>query len=86
VADALSLGVDGVLIGGCQDEQCHFRDGSRLARSRSRDLGGKLAQMRLEPQRVRWASIGINQSGRFSELVGEYAAQLKALGPNPFRI
>ncbi len=86
VADALSLGVDGVFIGGCAEDQCHFREGSRLAGRRSRDLGDKLAQMRLEPERVRFAHLGIGDAGRFAELVGEYAAALRALGPNPFRM
>jgi heterodisulfide reductase subunit A/quinone-modifying oxidoreductase subunit QmoB len=85
VADALSLGVDGVLVGGCVEEECHFREGSRLAATRARAMEEKLAQMRLEPARVRFVNLGINQAERFADLTAAYAEELKALGPNPFK-
>ncbi|MBI5521572.1 MAG: hydrogenase iron-sulfur subunit [Desulfarculus sp.] len=86
VADALSLGVDGVLIGGCPGQQCHYRTGGELASRRARDLGGKLTQMRLEPQRVRFEPLEVGQAEDFARLAAGFAQELKALGPNPFRM
>jgi coenzyme F420-reducing hydrogenase delta subunit len=45
----------------------------------------KLTQMRLEPQRVRFVNLGINQAERFADLAAAYADELGALGPNPFK-
>jgi coenzyme F420-reducing hydrogenase delta subunit len=59
VADALSIGVDGVLIAGGKDDQCHCVGGSRLVQKRSGDLGDKLRKMKIEPERVRFEYIEI---------------------------
>ncbi|MEW6264248.1 MAG: hydrogenase iron-sulfur subunit [Thermodesulfobacteriota bacterium] len=86
IADALSLGVDGVLIAGCEDGQCHYLKGSQLIRKRSGDLADKLKQMVMEPERVRFESLGVRQAGRYVRLIDEYVNQLKELGPNPFKV
>jgi heterodisulfide reductase subunit A/quinone-modifying oxidoreductase subunit QmoB len=85
IADALACGIDGVLIGGCQDGQCHNVRGSQLVRKRSGDLGQKLRKMRMDEQRVRFEAIEVNDSRRYAELVQEYAEQLRLMGPNPFK-
>lgn len=86
VADALSLGVDGVLAVGCAQGQCRQRTGSALAGRRAGDLQGKLRQMRLEPQRLRLEALGDQQAGGLAQIAHDFASQLRALGPNPFRI
>jgi len=86
VADALSNGIDGVLIGGCQDGQCHYVKGNQLVQKRSGDLADKLKSMMIEPERVRFASLEIRDSGKYVELLRSYIAELKAMGPNPFKI
>ncbi len=86
VADALSFGIDGVLIAGCPDDQCHFLKGSRLVRKRSGDLGEKLKAMMIEPERVRFDGLEIRESGKYVEILQDYIRDLKAMGPNPFKI
>jgi len=86
VADALSFGIDGVLIGGCQEGQCHFVRGSQLVQKRSGDLGDKLKKMMIEPERVRFASLEIRDAKEYMDLLHSYVADLKAMGPNPFKI
>jgi len=86
VADALSLGVDGVLIGGCQDGQCHYIRGNELVRKRSGDLRDKLKSMMLEPERVRSECIEIQEAERYVAILQEYIKDLTKLGPNPFKI
>ncbi len=86
LADALSLGIDGVLIGGCQDDQCHYVRGSQLVRKRSGDLGEKLRTMMIEPGRVRFESLEIRQSQKYVDLLQAFTEDLKAMGPNPFKI
>lgn len=86
VADALSFGIDGVLIAGCQEGQCHFVRGSQLVQKRSGDLGDKLKKMVIEPERVRFASLEIREANKYVDLLHSYIADLKAMGPNPFKI
>ncbi len=52
IADALSLGVDGVIIAGCRDGQCHYIRGNEQVRKRSGDRQDKLKSIMLEPERV----------------------------------
>ncbi|MGP8051630.1 MAG: hydrogenase iron-sulfur subunit [Desulfobaccales bacterium] len=86
VADALSFGIDGVLIAGCPEDQCHYVQGSQLVQKRSGDLRDKLQKMMVEPERVRFAHLEIRDSVKFVSLLHSYIGDLKAMGPNPFKI
>lgn len=86
VADALSIGIDGVLIAGCKDDQCHFVRGSELVRKRSGDLSDKLRNMRVEPERVRFESLEIRDSRAYVDILNAYIRDLKQMGPNPFKL
>lgn len=86
IADALSLGVDGVMVAGCRDGQCHYVRGNELVRKRSGDLRDKLKSMMLEPERVRSESIEIHEAERYVSVLEEYIRDLKTLGPSPFKL
>jgi heterodisulfide reductase subunit A/quinone-modifying oxidoreductase subunit QmoB len=86
IADALALGVDGVLIAGCQDGQCHYVRGNELVRKRSGDLREKLTTMMIEPERVRSECIEIQDAERIVSILKSYIEDLETLGPNPFKI
>ena len=86
VADALSFGIDGVLIGGCPEDQCHYVRGSQLVQKRSGDLRDKLRKMMIEPERVRFANLEIRDSVKFVNLLHSYLGDIKTMGPNPFKI
>lgn len=86
ISEAISKGVDGVLLAGCADDQCHYLQGSALAKTRLADVSNKLKEMYLEPERVRFASISRDDPEKFAATVKEYAKELKQLGKNPLRI
>jgi coenzyme F420-reducing hydrogenase delta subunit len=85
IADALAFGIDGILIAGCKDSQCHFIKGNQLVKTRSEDLADKLKKMIIEPGRVRLENIEIRDSRRYAALLRDYVEELKKMGPNPFR-
>lgn len=85
IADALSLGIDGVLIAGCREGQCHYVKGSQLVQTRNVDLTDKLKKMFIEPERVRFEHLEIRDSRRYTHLVRSYVEELKKMGPNPFK-
>jgi heterodisulfide reductase subunit A/quinone-modifying oxidoreductase subunit QmoB len=86
IAKAISAGIDGILIAGCPDNQCHYVQGSALAKIRLSDISNKLREMYLEPERVCFASISRDESGKFAQTVMEYVEELKKMGRNPLRI
>ena len=85
IADALAFGIDGILIAGCKDSQCHFIRGNQLVKTRSEDLTDKLKKMVMEPGRVRLETLEIRDSRRYAGLIREYVDELKKMGPNPFK-
>jgi heterodisulfide reductase subunit A/quinone-modifying oxidoreductase subunit QmoB len=85
IADALAFGIDGILIAGCKEGQCHFIKGNQLVKTRSEDLAEKLKKMVMEPQRVRLETLEIRDSRRYVELIRGYVKELRRMGPNPFK-
>ena len=73
-------------MGGCQDGQCHYVKGNQLVKKRSGDLGDKLKSMMIDPARVRFATLEIRDARKYVDLMQSYIAELKAMGPNPFKI
>ena len=88
VTDALSEGVDGVLLLGCKtgdDYQCHFIHGSELATRRLANIQETLTRLMLEPERVKMVELEITDYNQVPDLVSEFVEQLKAIGPNPYK-
>jgi F420-non-reducing hydrogenase iron-sulfur subunit len=81
VLKAIAGGADGVLITGCHPGECHYLDQNYKTLRRFRLLQRTLAQMGVEPERVRlvWASAaeGIQLAGAITQMVEE----IRALGP-----
>jgi len=88
IADALARGFDGILLVGCRsgdDYQCHFIRGSELMQTRSSNIRDKLKQLALEEERVRIEELSIADFARLPEIVNEFAAEIEAMGMNPFK-
>jgi quinone-modifying oxidoreductase subunit QmoB len=88
VADALSNGIDGILLMGCKsgdDYQCHFIQGSALAARRMENVRETLSRLMVEKERVRPVEVEISEYDRLPELVGNFVEDVKAMGPNPYR-
>lgn len=88
VADALSRGIDGVLLIGCkfgENYQCHFVKGSELANYRFGKIGETLDRLRLEAERVQMLQVSINEYDKLPDMINEFAEKVKEIGPNPFK-
>ncbi|HLF40983.1 MAG TPA: FAD-dependent oxidoreductase [Acidimicrobiia bacterium] len=88
VADALSSGIDGMLLMGCRsgdDYQCHFIQGSALAQRRLENVKETLNRLTIEPERVIPLEIEISEYDRIPALVGDFVAEIRKLGPNPYK-
>ncbi len=88
VADALSRGIDAILMIGCkygEDYQCHFITGSELADRRGENVREKLKQLVLENDRVQLHQLAISEYERIPELVNGMAKVVENVGMNPFK-
>ncbi|NTU43325.1 MAG: hydrogenase iron-sulfur subunit, partial [Nitrospirales bacterium] len=72
IADALSRGVDGMLLLGCkfgENYQCHFAKGSELANYRLGKVQETLGRLQLEAERVQMAQVAIDEYGKIPGII-----------------
>jgi len=88
VSDALSRGIDGMLLFGCKygdDYQCHFAKGSELCNYRLSKLSETLDKLGLEADRVQQIQIAHSDFDRLPQIIDDFVARIKEVGPNPFK-
>jgi F420-non-reducing hydrogenase iron-sulfur subunit len=81
IVEAFAKGADGVLIGGCHPNDCHYAEGNykmlrrfQLLKRVLRDLGIAEARLRLE-----WISAA--EGEKVKSVINDMVAKLTALGP-----
>ena len=88
IADALSRGIDGVIMVGCRygdDYQCHFIKGSELAQRRLENVKETLQRLQLEPERLQLTQLAINEWDKLPEVFDSFMNRIRELGPNPYK-
>jgi quinone-modifying oxidoreductase subunit QmoB len=88
VADALSNGLDGILLLGCKagdDYQCHFVKGSELCETRMGNVQDTLDRLMLESERLKLEHISITDYDRLPKILDDFVEKLEELGPNPYK-
>ena len=81
VLSALRDGADGVLIVGCHPGACHFVDGNLKALRRHALLQRLVAQLGVEPERVRLLWVSATEGSVLAAAVDEMTERLRQLGP-----
>ena len=82
VLRAFSNGADGVFIGGCHLNECHYiTDGNRHALSMVLLCKKLMEQIGVNPERLRLEWISAAEGTRFAEVMIDFSKKLKALGP-----
>ena len=88
VADALSRGIDGILMVGCkygEDYQCHFIRGSELANRRMENVQETLQRLMLEPERVKLVELAISDYDKIPQIIEDFIKQIEQVGANPYK-
>ncbi len=85
VMDALSKGVDGVLIAGCHPGDCHYTDGNLKTERRFEAMQVMMEDMGIETERLRLEWVSSGEGEKFARVVREMTEQVKKIGPNPFK-
>ena len=84
ILEALKDGADGILITGCHIGDCHYIDGNRNAETRINNTMEALKYLGLDGRlRLEWVSA--SEGARFAEVVSEFTAEIKKLGPSPLK-
>jgi quinone-modifying oxidoreductase subunit QmoB len=88
IADALSRGIDGVMLIGCKygdNYQCHFIRGSELAQRRLENVKETLQRLQLEPERLQLTQFSLNECDKLPALINDFVDKIRELGPNPYK-
>ncbi len=81
VFDAFFNGADGVLIAGCHEQDCHYKEGFIKAKTRYESIKEVLAESGINEKRVRIESISAGEGEKFAQVVAQFTEELKKLGP-----
>jgi coenzyme F420-reducing hydrogenase delta subunit len=82
VLRAFQKGADGVIIGGCWPGECHYvTEGNYDALANSHLCKKLLRHIELDPERLRLEWISAAEGIRFGEIMSDFAARLRELGP-----
>jgi quinone-modifying oxidoreductase subunit QmoB len=89
VADAISKGVDGVIMLGCKygpDYQCHFVKGSELCSRRKTNIAESLGRLGVEAERVEQYEVSIDEYDKVPAIIDRFMSEvITKFGPNPFK-
>ena len=88
VADAMSKGIDGVMMLGCKygdDYQCHFVKGSEICNRRKENIAETLERLGVEPDRVEQYQVAIDEYDKLPGMIEEFMDMILEKGPNPFK-
>jgi len=84
ILEAFRDGADGVLVAGCHTpNDCHYISGNFKAERRVAMLKRLMVQLGIEPERLRLEWISAAEGEKFAQVVREFVADVKRLGPNP---
>ncbi len=78
---AFENGADGVLVAGCEEGSCHFKEGNLLAKRRVNYTRDLLAEAGLEAERLRMVNVSAASAQKFAEIVRDMVETVRKLGP-----
>jgi F420-non-reducing hydrogenase iron-sulfur subunit len=78
---AFENGADGVLVAGCEEGSCHFKEGNLLAKRRVNYARKLLSEAGLEAERLRMVNVSAASAQKFADYVREMVETVKKLGP-----
>lgn len=79
---AFSNGVDGMFIGGCHINDCHYiTNGNYNALGMVRIAKKLLKHIGVNPERLRLEWVSAGEGIRFASVMNEFAPQIKKMGP-----
>lgn len=81
ILNALTSGIDGVIVTGCHIGDCHYLEGNKNAQLRMEHLHGLIEKVGIEKERFSLNWISASEGKQFSELITKFTNRIKKLGP-----
>ena len=81
VFEALRSNADAVLVSGCHIGDCHYIDANYRTKERFESLKEVMAELDIEPERLRLAWISASEGGIFAETIRTMVDEVKSVGP-----
>jgi coenzyme F420-reducing hydrogenase delta subunit len=82
VLRAFERGIDGVFIGGCHFNDCHYNtEGNYDAFSMVQIMKRLLGHIGINPERLRLEWVSAGEGTRFAEIMNEYGNKIQGMGP-----
>jgi len=85
VLTAFENGVDGVMVTGCMEGDCHFLEGNLRAEARVTHLKKLLDEAGVGGERVEMFNISASMGKKFADSVTAFTERIRELGPSPAR-
>ena len=85
VLRALEEGVDGVMVAGCLEGNCHFETGNLRARKRMNLAKSILEDVGIHPGRAEMYNLSAAMATTVAEVTREFTARIRNLGPSPVK-
>lgn len=82
VLDLFKAGADGIILGGCHLNDCHYITGNFHTEKRFRLMKELLKDAGIEPDRLRLEWVSASEGEKFSKVVTDFTEQVKKLGPS----
>ncbi len=83
VLRALASGADAAFIAGCPHAECHYRNGSRIAKIKVSILKNLLPELGIESGRLEFLQVSSAEAKRFVEFAREMDERVRKLGRSP---
>jgi F420-non-reducing hydrogenase iron-sulfur subunit len=81
VLDIFKAGADGILLGGCHLNDCHYISGNFYTEKRVRLMWKLLEDAGVDPKRLRLEWVSASEGEKFSKVVTEFTETIRNLGP-----
>lgn len=85
VLDIFKAGADGILLGGCHLNDCHYISGNFYTEKRVRLMLKLLEDAGVDPRRLRLEWVSASEGEKFSKVVTEFTETIRSLGPSQVR-
>jgi F420-non-reducing hydrogenase iron-sulfur subunit len=79
---AFENGADGVIVAGCEEGSCHFKEGNLIAKRRVNYTRELMAESGLEMERLRMVNVSAANAPLFIKLVHDMVETVLKLGPS----
>lgn len=80
---AFENGADGVLIAGCEEGSCHFKEGNLIAKRRVNAARKYLQESGLEMERLRMVNVSSAMARQLTDHIKDMVDTVRKLGPSP---